>query len=124
MTVSNKDDAGDEDIMASWYDYTADEPGFVGYWLSLLRERQGVTADEQQNEFGAEARAFLRLQAMPLPRTHSLARDAHRIAESCNLKNPMAFVQAMILARSLERAADNSTVEEFYQAAFDEEDLE
>ncbi len=118
------DHASDEEIMASWYAYTGDEPGFVGYWLDLLRERQGATAAQQQSEFGAGESAFLRLQSMPLPRASSLAYDTLRIAEVCDLKNPMAFAQAMILARSLEHVADNSAVQEFYQAAFDEEDLE
>jgi hypothetical protein len=122
--VDSKDHISDEEIMASWYNYTADEPGFVGHWLGLLRERHGITAAQQQSEFGANESAFLRLQSMPLPKTSSLARDALRIAEICDLKNPMAFAQAMILARSLEHAADNSAVQEFYQAAFDEEDLE
>ena len=117
-------DHTDEEIMASWDTYTADEPGFVGYWLGLLRERQGVTAVEQQNEFGADEAAFLRLQSMPLPRSQILARDAHRIAECCNLKNTMAFVQAILLASNLEHAADTSVAQEFYQAAFDEEELE
>jgi hypothetical protein len=120
--VNSRDHAGNEEILASWYAYTADEPGFVGYWLGLLRERQGITTVEQQNEFGGDEAAFLRLQSMPLPQSHSLARDAHRIAESCNLKNPMAFVQAMLLARGLESAADHTAVQEFYQAAFDEEE--
>ena len=122
--MNSGEHTGDEEIMASWYAYTADEPGFVGYWLDLLRERQGITAVEQQNEFGADEAVFLRLQSMPLPRSQMLARDAHRIAEHCKLKNPMAFVQAMLLARSLENAADTSAVQEFYQAAFDEEELE
>jgi hypothetical protein len=123
--VSNSDHTGDEEILASWYAYVADEPGFVGYWLDLLRERQGVTAIEQQIEFGADEPAFRRLQSMPLPQSQALARDAHRIAESCHLKNPMAFVQAMILARSLERTTEHPAIQEYYQAAFDEEeDLE
>ena len=122
--MDSKDYISDEEIMASWYAYTSDEPGFVGYWLDLLRERQGATTAQQQSEFGAGESAFLRLQSMPLPRASSLARDALRIAEVCDLKNPMAFAQAMILARSLEQVADNSAVQEFYQAAFDEEDLE
>jgi hypothetical protein len=120
--VDSIDQTSDEEILASWYAYAADELGFVGYWLGLLRKRQGSTAVEQQNEFGADEQAFLRLQSMPLPRANSLARDAHRIAESCNLENSIAFVQAMILARSLERSADNGAVEEFYQAAFYEEE--
>ena len=122
--MDSKDHISDEEIIASWYAYTADEPGFVGYWLGLLRERQGITDARQQSEFGADESAFLRLQSMPLPQSSSLACDAHRIAEVCNLKNPMAFAQAMILARSLEHAADNPAVQEFYQAAFDEDDLE
>src|SRR5436853_1327349 len=120
MAISNS--IGDEEIMASWYAYAADESGFVGHWLGLLRERLGITAVEQQNEFGADEPAFQRLQAMPLPQSQALARDAHRIAEHCNLQNPMAFVQAMILARSLERTADHPAMQEFYQAAFDEEE--
>jgi hypothetical protein len=120
MAIS--DSTGDEEVMASWYAYAADEPGFVGDWLGLLRERLGITAVTQQNEFGADEPAFRRLQSMPLPQSRALAHDAHRIAECCNLQNPMAFVQAMILARSLECAADHSAVQEFYQAAFDEEE--
>jgi len=122
--VNHSDQTDDEEIMASWYDYAADEPGFVGHCLGLLRVRLGLMPDAQQAEFGADEVAFRRLQAMPLPRGQSLARDAHQIAERCHLKNPMAFVQAMILARSLELAADCPAAQEFYQAAFDEEELE
>ena len=124
MSGDSRDNTSDEEIMLSWYTHVADEPGFVGYWLGLLRERQGITPVEQQTEFGTDERVFLRLQAMPLPRSQSLARDAHRIAEICNLSNPLAFVQAILIARNLDQTADNSTVQEFYQAAFDEEDLE
>ena len=120
--MSANDHTGDEKILASWYADVADEPGFVGHWLSLLRERLGITAIEQQNEFGTDEPAFRRLQAMPRPRSQTLARDAHRIAERCHLKNPMAFVQAMILVHGLEREADHPAAQEFYQAAFDEEE--
>ena len=123
--MGNDNNISDEEIIVSWHAYVADEPGFVGIWLRLLRERQGITPVEQQNEFGADDQAFFRLQAMPLPRSKLLARDAHRIAEACNLKYPMAFVQAMILARDLSHTADQAGPQEFYQAAFDEEeDLE
>jgi HPt (histidine-containing phosphotransfer) domain-containing protein len=123
--VDERNDISDEEIMTGWYAYAADEPGFVGYWLNLLCERQSITTDEQQGEFGADDLAFLRLRAMPLPRSQSLASDAHRIAEACGLKNLMAFVQAMILASNLVRATNQSPVQEFYQAAFDiDEDLD
>ena len=78
-------DASDKEIMASWYAYAAEEPGFVGYWLGLLRKRQRITLEQQQSELGVDEQILLRLQAMPLPRPEWLARDAHRIAEVCNL---------------------------------------
>jgi hypothetical protein len=125
MSLENRDNVADEEIMADWYASVAEEPGFVGTWLSLLRNRQRITLEQQQSELGVDAQIFLHLQAMPLPRAELLASDAHRIAEACNLENPMAFVQAMILAYNLERAQTQATVQEFYQAAFDaEEDLD
>lgn len=123
--MNHNHEASDKEIMASWYAYAAEEPGFVGYWLGLLRKRQRITLEQQQSELGVDEQILLRLQAMPLPRPELLARDAHRIAEACNLENPMAFVQAMILAHNLERAQAHMTVREFYQAAFDAaEDLD
>lgn len=123
--MNNITNISDKEIITRWYAYAADEPGFVGYWLKLLRERLSIDADQQQMEFGADDRAFLQLQAMPLPRPDSLTRDAHRIAEACGLENPMAFVQAMILANNLISDTNQSSVQEFYQAAFDaDEDLD
>lgn len=122
--MSGINEISDEKIMARWYAYVADEPGFVGEWLKLLREREVVNIDHQQNEFGADVRAFLQLQAMPLPRPQSLVKDAHRIAEACGLENPMAFVQAMIIANNLVSERVQAPAQEFYQAAFDaDEDL-
>lgn len=119
MAMNDINDISDKKILADWYAYAADEPDFVGSWLNLLRERQSITPDRQQSEFGADDRAFRQLQAMPLPRSESLAGDAHRIAEVCSLKNPMAFVQAMILANNLMQSDSQAPIEEFYQAAFD-----
>ncbi len=58
-----------------------------------------------------------------MPRPRSLASDARRIAEVCNLANPLAFVQAIILASKLEKTQDrkSESAEAFYQAAFDPE---
>ena len=120
--MEHLDNISDDKILAEWYDYAARQPGFVGIALGLLRDRQSVTLQQQQSEFGANEQAFLRMQAMPLPRPKSFAGDAHRIAEACGLANPLAFVQAMILARSLGRTESPTDIEEFYQAAFDSED--
>lgn len=111
-----------EEILSAWYEYAANRPGFVGSALNLLRERQEITSQQQQMEFGVSDQMFLRLQAMPLPRSRSVAGDAHRIAEACGLANPIAFVQAMILARSLEDTKAQVDGEQSYQAAFDAED--
>jgi hypothetical protein len=111
----------DEEILSSWYDFTSTEPGFVGYLLKLLRDREGTTTEEQQNSFGADSEKFRRLQAMPMPRTTSLSSDALRIAEACKLGNSFAFIQAMILASKLENEFVSTEEGEFYQAAFDPE---
>jgi hypothetical protein len=118
-----------------WYRFAADQPGFIGSWLQLLRERQHQTSEQQRKDFGASLESFVRLQGMPLPRAFQFTRDARRIAEVCRLANPDRFVQALLLARSLIRsAAQGSTADtgqeaagrlwtssEYYQAAFDED---
>jgi hypothetical protein len=120
--VERQDNISNGEILTEWYDYAAKQPGFVGSALGLLRDRQSITPQQQQSGFGANDQAFLRLQAMPLPRPQSFVGDAHRIAEACGLANPLAFVQAMILARSLERTEPKTGAEGSYQAAFDPED--
>ena len=111
----------DEEIMKSWYSFAATEPGFVGRMLRLLRDREGTTPEHQQKVFGVNDQEFRRLEAMPMPRPKSLTGDAHRIAEACNLANPFAFVQAIVLASKLEKTQNNKDEEKFYQAAFDPE---
>ncbi len=113
----------DDEIMESWYSFVATEPGFVGGILKLLRDREGTTSEQQQKVFGVNDQGFRRLEAMPMPRPRSLASDARRIAEVCNLANPLAFVQAIILASKLEKTQDrkSESAEAFYQAAFDPE---
>src|SRR5436853_259237 len=113
----------DDEIMESWYSFVATEPGFVGGILKLLREREGITLEQQQKIFGVNDQGFHRLEAMLRPRPRALASDAHRIAEVCKLTNPLAFVQAIVLASKLEEIHNrkNENTEEFYQAAFDPE---
>ena len=120
--MERQDNMSDDEILAEWRGYAARQPGFVGSALGLLRDRQSITLQQQQSEFGANDQAFLRMQAMPLPRPQSFAGDAHRIAEACGLTNPLAFVQAMIFARSLEHTEFQTDAEESYQAAFDPDD--
>ena len=113
----------DDEIMESWYSFVATEPGFVGGILKQLRDRDGTTSEQQQKVFGVNDQGFHRLVAMPMPRSRSLASDAHRIAEVCNLANPLAFVQAIVLASKLEKIQNKKSenAEGFYQAAFDPE---
>ena len=112
---------GDEAIKR-WYRYASEQPGFIGVALRLLRERTGVSIEEQQRDFGADDETFLRLQGMPLPRAQSIPGDAHRIAEACQLANGLAFVKAIVMACNLQRDADWEPATDAYQAAFDEED--
>lgn len=117
-----RDNISDDEILAEWYGYAARQPGFVGSVLGLLRDRQSITFQQQRSEFGASDQAFLQMQAMPLPRPQSFVGDAQRIAEACGLANPLAFVRAMILARSLEHTESQPGAAESYRAAFDQED--
>lgn len=126
-----KTDLTDDLLMNNWYQYAAKQKGFVGNWLDRLREQQKITPDQQRHNLGASKEDFVRLQGIPLPRPNQFTRDAKRIAEACHLTNPSAFVQAMLLARSLgrdqgEEISKSHVVTGYsYQAAYDaDEDLD
>lgn len=116
-------DQNDTEIMADWYSFAAEQPGFVGFALRLLREKKGFSLEDQRKELGADEVTFMRLQAMPLPRETSVVRDSHRIAEVVGLANMFAFVNAMTLFRQIESATGQAatSVEGVYEAAFDEQ---
>ena len=117
-----QDDLLNNKIIDGWYKYTALRPGFVGYALKIIREHTNKTLEEQKRELGVDEKLFLRLQGMPLPRSNSLSNDAYRIAMDCKLTNPFVFVKVMILANKIEKSNQSFTTNEFYQAAFDEEE--
>jgi hypothetical protein len=126
-----KTDLTDNLLLNKWYQYAAKQKGFIGTWLGTLREHQKVTPDQQRGDFGVSKEDFIKLQGMPLPRPNQFTKDARRIAESCHLANPSAFVQAMLIARSLERNSASETnkspllLNGSYQAAYDaDEDLD
>jgi len=110
----------DPDILANWYRFASGQPGFVDSYLQILRDRQGKTLADQQREFGVSNEGFLRLRGMKLPRPNSFIKDAQRIANICQVTNPFAFVQALVLARQIGTADNAAPVNEGYQAAFDE----
>jgi hypothetical protein len=110
------------DAVMRWHKYTSLRPGFVGYLLQLVRERTNSSEEEQQLEFGIDQQTFLHLQAMPLPRPAQISKDAYRIAETLKLENPIAFVRAMILGSKMEKSVTPFASQDYYQAAFDEED--
>jgi hypothetical protein len=137
-SLMQNDDISNTDLLQSWYEYASGQFGFVGSLLRVLREQQKTTPKQQQIEFGATKEDFARLQGMPLPRPNQFTKDAQRIAEACDLKNISGFVNALLLARSIERAkisegtnrqaastASASNLNTFYQAAHDaDEDLD
>jgi len=113
-----------EKLIHEWYLHVAEQKGFIGTWLRLLRERQQTTPEQQQNDFGVSNQGFIRLQGMPLPRPTQFTKDAQRIAEACKLKNPSALVTALLLARNIEREGSmperaESASQLAYQAAYD-----
>lgn len=113
------DTRSDEEILQTWYQYAALQPGFVDSYLQLLRDKQGKSLDEQREEFGVSEVQFNRLRSMRLPREQQFTSDAKRIADACQLSTPLRFVQAMILARNLVRGQDNGSLHG-YKAAFDD----
>ena len=120
--MSHQEAKTDADILTAWYEYAAEQPGFVGAELRRLRDRTGTTLQEQQEALGANEEAFLRLQAMPMPRPDQVIRDAQRMAEQCFLKHPSAFVQAMLLTRTLRSSLTQHRDAPVYRAAFDASD--
>ena len=110
----------DPNILANWYHFASGKPGFVDSYLQILRDRQGKTLVDQQREFGVSNEGFLRLRGMKLPRLNSFTRDAQRIANTCQVTNSFAFVQALVLARQIIAADNAAPANEGYQAAFDE----
>lgn len=70
-----------------WHQQAAKQPGFIGYALSLLRERNAMTEEQQREAIGISTEAnydpvWLHLQAMGFPRAgEDFARDVERIAD-------------------------------------------
>lgn len=123
--MSGDEMATDEAILRAWYHFAAEQSGFIGESLQRLRERQQISLEEQQREFGASNEAFAQIQGIPMPRTHRLAADANAIAEHCGLGNPLAFVQALVLAAKIRTSSIAKPAEGQYRAAFDStEDLD
>jgi ATP-dependent DNA ligase len=117
----------DNKIMHKWYSFAADQPNSVDALLRLLRERQGISVEEQQQEFGASTEEFTRLRGMKAPRPNLFKNDAQRIAEACKLSAPFKFINALVLARNLQSQLPNvkMSASTHYQAAFDHsEDLD
>lgn len=126
--------AANEHIIRSWYAYAAEQPGSVGSWLRLVRERTGQSPSDQQRGLQATDDQFLRLCGMRLPRPDRFTDDAQRIALACDIGNPFAFTRAMLMARGIQNqsASTNTNTnvntrtterqEQYYMAAFDTED--
>lgn len=110
----------DDNIMDAWYQFVAAQPDSVDALLRLLRDRRGETLAEQQHSFGATEDQFARLRGLLAPRPERFTSDAQEIANACQLANPFAFVQALVLARNVARTTlKDSGSNQYYRAAFD-----
>lgn len=126
--------AANEHIIHSWYAYAAEQPGSVGSWLRLVRERTSQSPADQQRDLQATDDQFLHLCGMRQPRLDRFTDDAQRIALACGIGNPFAFTRAMLMARGIQnhsagtntsKHANTRTTErreQYYMAAFDAED--
>lgn len=110
----------DSEILHGWYQFASAQPGSVETLLKLLRARQGKSLKDQQTEFGASLEQFSRLRAMRLPRSASFTSDALRMAEACQLSEPMRFVHALVLARSFSLGSGQPEAQAGYKAALDD----
>lgn len=111
-----------DEIMTDWYHYVSEQPGSVDSLLRILRDRLDQTLEQQQAEFGASDYEFNHLRGLRLPRPQVFTGDAHRIAITCKLAKPFAFINSLVLARQLARSLPQTEAFQYYQAAFDEVD--
>jgi hypothetical protein len=118
----NTIDEQDIDLTERWYQYAAQQAGFVGQALARVRRHTGQTVEEQRLELCADPASFIHLQGMPQPRAQTLIVDANQIAEECGIADSLAFVRAMILAYKIENINSTALEDTYYQAAFDERD--
>jgi hypothetical protein len=112
----------DSQIILKWYEHAKDLAGSVESYLTVIRDINGQTIDEQRNDLGISESDFARLRAMRLPREKKFSSDTLRIANACNVNNPDNFLDNMLLARDLMHKSDLDTPKRHYRAAFDETD--
>ncbi len=73
----------DKHLLDTWYRHAAGATGFLGGALRAQREKAFLTQEQQRAIVGIldgrYDQLWLRLQAMPLPRTDQFATDLQRI---------------------------------------------
>jgi hypothetical protein len=76
----------DKQILDAWYRYAAGADGFIGKALKTQRGKEFLTQEQQRAMLlireGKYDQFWIRLQAMPLPRTDQFEADVQRIVES------------------------------------------
>lgn len=111
----------DPALLQNWYRYAAEQAWVVDSYLRLVRAKEFKTREQQRKEFGTSITDFQRLQGMALPRSDSFTKDAYRMAQECNIQNPLVFVNTLLLAKqlSLSSSLSSSDRNQHYQAALD-----
>lgn len=108
--------------LAGWYGFAATQPGFIGHALTLLREREAKTADEQMRELKVDTQDFLHLQGIRVPRDDHFTEDVFRIAAHCRVGSPADLAHALNLSRQLaiaDATGGTSHMSDYYEAAYD-----
>lgn len=96
----------DTSILTAWYDFAASAPGFLGYALHLHR----LSLAQQRALLGLHDAStdalWIRLQAMPLPRSQHFDADLHRILASVLRSSPHVTIHTTQLAALLRATWD------------------
>jgi hypothetical protein len=74
----------DQHILEAWYRYAATATGFIGGALRTQRMKAFLTQEQQRTLIGIRDKQYddlwVRLQAMPLPRSDQFETDLARVA--------------------------------------------
>jgi hypothetical protein len=91
----------DHQLLDAWYRHAASATGFIGGALRAQREKAFLFQEQQRAMLGIQDEQYnylwLRLQAMPLPRTNQFGTDLARIV--VKVSGDVGIVAALDLER-------------------------
>jgi len=99
--VKTEEDMTDKQLLEVWYQYAARATGFIGGALRTQRAQSFLLQEQQRTLIGIGGQQYddlwLRLQAMPLPRSDRFAADLARIV--AKVQEDLKIVAALDLVQ-------------------------